>query len=161
MGLLSKHRTIPADFRGVTLVDVLNRLKAENYFGEDESFHLVEVVNKNHIVFGVPPYKLSPRELHEIEYLENEKRLSIKSRYTAYFFSTLFIYALPLVILIFGGTKTLTELLKILGIIYLCISIFIVVIGSTSLSQSAKGIERELTIRLNYLLREKGFKIKL
>jgi len=101
MGLLSKHRKIPADFREITLLDILNKLEKEHFFNPEQSIQLVKKVDANHLIFSVAQTKVTPAQLHEFKYLEKEKVMSIKSTYQNYFFPSILMYMLPLTAIFF------------------------------------------------------------
>jgi hypothetical protein len=161
MNLLSKNRMVKADLKTFSLVDILNKLKKENFFTEEQPFYLIKIVNENHIIFGVPRNKVTPRQIHEFQYLEKENSISINSKYKNMFFPSFLIYGMPLIPMILGRNEMKSEDLKVFSFMLIGITLFISLFAFTSLNEDSKNIEREITLRLNYLLRQKGYRIKL
>ncbi len=159
MKLLSKERVLNADLKGLSLNDLLNQLKEENYFNDEGEFYVVKIMDKNQITFGVPRDKLTPTQIHNFIYIENENKIQIKSKYKNWFFPSFKLYLLFLLSLILKWDElTMKDLRAILPFL-LGITLFISIFAFTSLNESSKLIERELTIRANCLLRKKGYRV--
>jgi positive regulator of sigma E activity len=161
MPTLSKNRTTPIDLKIFSLLDILNQLKAENFFAAEQAFYLNKVVDENHLIFSVPRNKMTTRQIHEVKYEEKEKRILINSQYESIFFPSLLIYAMPLFPMIVGWNNLSQKKLIALALMIVATTLFISIFAYVSLIEDSKKIERELVIRLNYLLRQKGYKMKL
>ena len=158
MKLLSKEREFKVDLKGLSLNDLLNKMNEENYFQSEQGFYLVKVVNKNQIIFAVPRNKVTPREIHNFRYLEDENKIQIKSKYKNWFFPSFLLYVMPSLPIVLGWNELTTKDLKIILPMLIGITLFISIFAFTSLNESSKLIERELSIRAKYLLRKKGYR---
>lgn len=158
---LSKNRTIPIDLKVFSLLDILNQLKEENFFSAEQAFYLNKVVDKNHLIFSVPRNKVTTAQIHEVKYEEKEKRILIKSQYENILFPSLLIYAMPLFPMIVGWNNLSQRDFMFLAIMIIGFTFFLSIFAYASLIEDSKKIERELVIRLKYLLRQKGYKMKL
>ena len=161
MSFFSKNRIIETDLKGMTLRDIFIRLNEEKFFKNQYSFFLIEEVDENHLIFGVPRNKITSEQIHEIKYSENNKRISIRSKYKNWFFPGFLMYGLPILALLLDWKNLTLENLAVFILIILGITFFISIIAFPSLVEDSKNIERELAIRANYLLRQKGLNIKL
>ena len=163
MSLLSINRIIEADLKVVSLLDVLNKMKSENFFAREQSFYLDKLVNENHFIFYVPRDKVSPKQIHELKYLDKEKHISIKSeyKYQGILFSIFLINGMPLGLIILSWNDLTKELFMVYGLMIIICTLFILIASFLSLKDGSKNIEREIIIRLNYLLRQKGYRINL
>lgn len=161
MGLLSQCRNVSIDFKGITLLDVLDKLKQENFFNSEQSIQLIEVLDDNHLVFGMPSNKITSAQRHELKYLEDCRELIIESKYKNYLFPGLLLNLLPLTSVILGGRQLIREEWKEIGLIFLGITIVITFFAKAYLINSTKNIEREIKIRSNHLLSEKGYLMRL
>jgi len=158
MKLLSKERNIEANLRGLCLVDILDKLKDENFFNYEKGFYLIQVVDKNQIIFGVPRNKVTPKEIHNFTYSEVENKIKIKSNYASWFFPSMISFIMPFLPIFLGWKELQMKEWKIIAAVTLGITLFISIFAFTSLNENSKHIERELTIRINFLLRKKGYR---
>ncbi|MCB0630254.1 MAG: hypothetical protein KDD15_10995 [Lewinella sp.] len=160
MKLFSINRAIVADLKEFTLLDGLNKLMSEIPLANQQSFP-VKVVAENHLIFEVPRDKLAPRQIHEFKYFEDEKRITIYSKYANLFFPSFFMYGMPLVPMLLGWKELEVEQIKVFALLIIGITLFIILGAIFSIREDSKSIETALSIRLNYLLRQKGYSIPL
>ena len=163
MNLLSINRIIDADLKVVSLLDVLNKMKSENFFDRDKSFYLDKLLDENYFVFEVPREKIFPRQIHELKYLDKEKHILITSgyKYQSMLFSFFLANGMPLGMIVLTWNDLTIEKLTFFGLMIIGCTLFLLIGSFLSLREDSKNIEREIIIRLNYLLRQKGYRIKL
>ena len=156
MGIFTLKKEIDIDLKQFSLTDILNHLENENFFYDSPSFHLQDKVNENHLVFRTPKNKAAPREIYSFEYFPNEKKIKVNGKYENMFFPCLITYVFPFAGIYFHFTNEsyTDEQFKILMWLFFGVTIYCAAIILSGLSAS-KNIERELKIRLNYLLRKR------
>ena len=154
MKVLSQNRVLAFDMRTVCLRDIVIHLQQENFFTDDEAFHLIEIADDHYVSLSTRPNKILTSQIHEFRYLPEEKRLFINSRYTSWIFPGFFMMVLPLYVL--GISWASQEWSKVVIAAALMVGIILLVLffAAISLGEDSKNIEREITIRLNYLLRQ-------
>lgn len=159
MQIFKLTREIDADLKELSLSDILNRLESENFFSNSPAFCFLEKIDKNHLVFYTPRNKAVPREIYNFKYFPEKRKIIINGKYENFIFPCLITYLFP----IFGlyaylmSENQTTEQLIGLFWIFIGVSIYCGVIIFTGLNGS-HHIEREISIRVNYLLREKGYR---
>lgn len=161
MNFLSESKEVDIDLHSFTLGDLVTKLEKENFFENSPLYSLQEKINENHVIFNAPRTRVSPGEIWEFEYFEEEKKLKILGRYKNNWFPFLLMYVMPLTVFILKKDPFTESQLKAIFLIFIGITIYCVVIIFFGIKGGSQEIERELFIRLNYLLRAKGFKGKL
>ncbi len=142
----------------LSLNDLINKMNDENYFKSEEEFYVDSIIDKNQVIFVIPRDRITPRQIHHFKYLESKNTIQIKSKYKNWFFPTFIAYLLlPLLPIILSPNEITIEYLKITSLILLGLTFFITIFAFVTLYESSKHIERELSIRVNYLLRKKGY----
>lgn len=159
MPIFKYNKKIDADLKGLTLGDLLDYLEDENFFNTSRGFFLSKKIDNNHLIFHTPGTKAAPPEIYEFKYFPQEKKLKVNGKYENLFFPCLITYVFPLVgvFIYFNGERQAVEhfwpILWMFIVITLCCGLVIF-----SGLRGSEGIERELFIRANYILRKKGYR---
>ncbi|MFK7984249.1 MAG: hypothetical protein AB8G86_30020 [Saprospiraceae bacterium] len=155
MKLFTNHKIIKTDLGKFTLADALEKLKQEDFFKHNTSFHLIRKVSEQHVIFGIPRNRATAKQIHEFVYKPMEKVIEVSSKYESIFSPNYWLLLLPIQVMYLGGIELvqrewITFFFTIVGI-----TIFIVWTAFTSIKYDSAIIERALAIRLNYLARKK------
>ncbi|MEO1626245.1 MAG: hypothetical protein AAFV25_13905 [Bacteroidota bacterium] len=156
MGLFSKDKDIPVDFRIFTLADIVQMLEDERFFERDPPFYVLEKMSDNQVIFETPATKLTPKQRHTVEYISQQKVLKLSGRYKHLFFPSYVIYLLPLMT-VYGADWEDLQTKWPLVLFAFAIPTFLILFGGyTGVRSDVSLMERELILRLNVLLRKKG-----
>ncbi len=153
MNFLSEERSFKANMGTISFADVLERLERENFY-EEGYFELEEKINKDWILFSAPGDRVTSSQVYEFKYDRDRKEIVIKGRYKSIFFPALLsLYALPIIFFLLD--RDLSKLKTIMPVVVL-FSIFILIAGYFRLRTNSKAIERDVVIRINAILKERG-----
>lgn len=159
MQFFSQERAFEVDLKTLSLNDLLDKMKEESYFNSEKEFYFIELLDENEILFGVPRDRANPKQIHSFKYLKDKKKIQIKSKYKHYFFPSFLLYAMPILLTALEWNELRTEVLNTIALMFVGITLFILISAFLSLKESSKHIERELMIRVNYLLRKQGYRV--
>lgn len=159
MRFFSQEREFGVDLKTLSLNDLLDKMKEENYFNSEKEFYFIELLGENEILFGVPRDRANPKQIHRFKYLKDKKKIQIKSKYKHYFFPSFLLYAMPILLTALEWNELRTEVLNTIAFMFVGMTLFILISAFLSLKESSKHIERELMIRVNYLLRKQGYRV--
>lgn len=154
MKFLSEKRVSKINLGSISFEDVLEHLENEKYYDEG-LFSLDRKIDKDWIVLRVERDKITPSQTYEFRYNRTEKILTINGKYNNVFFPGLLMNILPLSILFFGQNVSNGNQKKII-LMMLFITMLVLIVGYFGLRMTSKEIQRDLNIRINYLMRKKG-----
>ncbi len=160
MKILTDQRNLAIDLKGITLEEVLKKMADAKVFRPING-QSPELVSKNHFIFTLPRNRITSAEIHEFRYLEADKKIHIKSKYASLYFPGFLYYLLPIFIMCFAGTEAVFSEWKMYASMLIGITLFIALCVIGNLQSSSKHIQREMMVVINYLLREKGYKMDL
>jgi len=160
MKLYPIKRKIDADFKEFSIEDILYKLTNENFFAGDQNFQIFEDIDKNKVILESYAGRYGPDKLHLVSYYPQKKKLIIRSYFRLNF---RFFLALcyPMSILFFWGWQRINNEFQSSDLAFLSILVFLVIVQIVTLFSDSKDIERAIKIRLNALLREKGYRVKI
>ena len=157
--MLDLERNIKIDFFEITFEDIAIHLENEDFFREKD-FYLIEPVTKNKLVFHIYANKLFGPQIQLFKYNQSKKELTIKSRYKYKIFPGFYVVLIGLLSLTIQLQYNYEYWIKYITTIILMLFLGFV-FGYLNLQYDSKLIERELVIRLKYILRKRGYKTSL
>lgn len=161
MPIFSFDRTIDTDLKSVSLQDILQKMESEQFFGTESDFYFLRSDHAQHLLLGRPRDRVVPKQTYEFEYKEKEQKIHIKSRFDTRFPRAILMYLLPISFLILSWNELTPKIWwSFIGMI-LVFTIFIILSFYLSLRAGSQEIERAIVIRLNNILRSRGFQVPL
>ncbi|MFK7935336.1 MAG: hypothetical protein AB8G22_17615 [Saprospiraceae bacterium] len=160
MKIREQSQTIDFNLVTFTLLDIVEKMEEENFFAEDPLF-IIEKIGENQITFSIPRDRLVPKQIHHFRYEAVKKKLYIDSYFKIIILPSIDVFIVQMILLYIICEA---DIITAFQVFVLCTMLSIPLFLLSTLSGYQSQIDelvREISIRSNFLLRQKGYKIPL